>query len=784
MTARMFSPILPNLILLKARHLNLFNKSLTITDPDHDKYKLRYATCIITPVTGNLDTDNEVLAAGPCSLAISSINFDSQVGTLKLTGNATEDEYAACLQSVTYQHRGEVAFTIVRDMHCSVSDGVHQDAVSVTVTNINVNDAPVVSFPNGQLTSFRNYKQYGPDERIFQDAVLQDSDNVYVEGARIVGRNLHLGDGDVLMLLGDGTINIDPVCHADFCVITLSGTATLVSYSMLIKSAVFKNSGLKPYLLLDGLRFFNLSIFDGELWSNEVNVTVDTIPVNDPPIVQFDPSADPEALPENEAAKQSAVKFFEDGQPVSVFPNTTTLRDVDSSEGNRIECVAIDLADGVDEKITVNETLAEWHSLTVTSSWHGENFKLSVVGLASFEDIRAILLTVEYFNEKEEPTSGTRSVYCSVSDSGNATSDNVTTAVNVFEINDPIDVRFEEDVLKVSFTEGSEAGVHVLPEPHRIESSDSEDHGVSRIEFILRSEPPGHLDSVEFLFVLKSIPEGLSYKPDGELKKLTFTATPNLSRNVLLKLARIVYYINQADEPTLFVGETLVPVYRYIEFLLYDSGHVPALTKVVIEVCIATDNEHAPTVQFSIDTGLNDNCLQPLEDLSRRNRRAATSKESQSQVRRLKVVGMTVSDPMIKPGTSVELRFSGKTNRPKLEELSKRLTLAPKKIQEVPHIGLWQTDDTLTILFVGYGKRGWELPSNWLSVSFEARQGLCSPKTACVNGVCNEERNSCPVVGSYSLSEFLGLHQHEKITDGRSEKRDATLLTLSQQELV
>eukprot|EP00118_Oscarella_pearsei_P023384 m.279572 g.279572 ORF g.279572 m.279572 type:complete len:95 (+) comp40624_c1_seq13:3332-3616(+) len=74
MTARMFSPILPNLILLKARHLNLFNKSLTITDPDHDKYKLRYATCIITPVTGNLDTDNEVLAAGPCSLAISSIN--------------------------------------------------------------------------------------------------------------------------------------------------------------------------------------------------------------------------------------------------------------------------------------------------------------------------------------------------------------------------------------------------------------------------------------------------------------------------------------------------------------------------------------------------------------------------------------------------------------------------------------------------------------------------------------------------------------------------------------
>ena len=49
-----------------------------------------------------------------------------------MSGKATEDDYSLCLNAVTYEHRGEVAFAALRDVTCSVSDGIYTDKVSVT----------------------------------------------------------------------------------------------------------------------------------------------------------------------------------------------------------------------------------------------------------------------------------------------------------------------------------------------------------------------------------------------------------------------------------------------------------------------------------------------------------------------------------------------------------------------------------------------------------------------------------------------------------------------------
>ena len=70
--------------------------------------------------------------------------------------------------------------------------------------------------------------------------------------------------------------------------------ATIDTYTQVVASAIFKNAGVKPYLLFGGQRYANpkkskdyvsksvnsrfviLSVFDGELESNAVTVTVTT----------------------------------------------------------------------------------------------------------------------------------------------------------------------------------------------------------------------------------------------------------------------------------------------------------------------------------------------------------------------------------------------------------------------------------------------------------------------------------------------------------------------------
>ena len=50
--------------------------------------------------------------------------------------------------------------------------------------NINVNDAPVVSFPGNEISASRVYTENGPDTVPFEGVRLNDSDNLYLQGYR------------------------------------------------------------------------------------------------------------------------------------------------------------------------------------------------------------------------------------------------------------------------------------------------------------------------------------------------------------------------------------------------------------------------------------------------------------------------------------------------------------------------------------------------------------------------------------------------------------------------
>ena len=86
------------------------------------------------------------------------------------------------------------------------------------------------------------------------------------------------------------------------------------------------------------------------------------MPVNDPPVLQFNPNADPTEVPPLEN-RIRFLGFIEEDNPVLVFPPETTLVDVDSEFASIVKIWLFGAA--MNECIVWNETLAKLLNLAI-----------------------------------------------------------------------------------------------------------------------------------------------------------------------------------------------------------------------------------------------------------------------------------------------------------------------------------------------------------------------------------------------------------------------------------
>ena len=132
-------------------------------------------------------------------------------------------------------------------------------------------------------------------------------------------------------------------------------------------------------------------------------------------------------------------------------------------------------------------------------------------------------------------------------------------------------------------------------------------------------------------------------------------------------------------------------------------------------------------------------------------------------------------------GSYICIRFSDETNLPPVareKELAQILHFTPSIVNELPHFGLWQSNDTLTIVFPGARKNSMvplleagfsfyaqQRNGNVLCLYFEVRVltethiGLCVPEIDCVANVCSSGGNSCPVTGEYTVEPITKLKE-------------------------
>ncbi|XP_065827350.1 uncharacterized protein [Oscarella lobularis] len=736
--------------------VNVFQYNLTISDADNVLFhKLEFAHCVIVSApSSSFDANKEYIFANNCRAL--NISRKNDTGDLWIRGKAAPEDYADCLNSLYYFHGGEIFPSLYRRISCTVSDGIHEASTSVKVDLVNINDRPSLTFPHEANTSIIQYRQYEPPVNVFEGGRILDPDSDFLTMALIQiivsdDQNVDLSGEIILPNSNVGQVDVDLEQTQNALMINITGNASASFYESYLDSIQFYNPETKPFNLSSASRVFTVKVFDGEMWSNSLTSTVDVIPINDAPALRF--------FPENFSGSNQIV-FAEDSHPKFIAPNTTTLIDVDSTKMSRLQCHMDGALDGSFEGLRIDSGLAQEDNVSYEiSQRNAETFVVLANGLAETDYYLNIIRSVEYLNNKEEVTAGDRRFRCNVTDSGGETSETAMIIIVVKNVNDGIDVNLDASSLSITFREGQLRGAYVIPDPHRLSVSDNENHRLRKVSFELITVPSGYVDESEFIFIVKNVPSNLkmTFENTEVSKKLIFEG--NASIAVLTELARQVLYFSQEDEPTLFLPNSNYPIKRYVVIRFYDTGTPSATTELRVKINLRSTNDHAPEIVVKPDGN------QCVTTKLRTRRSAEKHSEYKMISKQLEVADVHTGNGRLgQHGSYICIRFSDETNLPPVareKELAQILHFTPSIVNELPHFGLWQSNDTLTIVFPVGARKNSMVPLLEAGFSFYAQQrnGLCVPEIDCVANVCSSGGNSCPVTGEYTFEPITKLKE-------------------------
>lgn len=235
-----------------------------------------------------------------------------------------------------------------------------------------------------------------------------------------------------------------------------------------------------------------------------MNVTA----VNDRPIFHFGSNENSYG---SVSDRSRSVIFTEDGDGTNVFPITTTLRDVDSSQLSSASLMLSGILNGMSETINFNQTLASLYGITITNVWNNDSTQLNVslTGNSAVSNYREVcytitllksgsdtgfmfqlLLSAAYSNSRGDGMQpGHRTILATAKDTDDASSDSVNVTVTVDERNDPPEINLgvgfgQPDA--ISFTEADTAYTSIVTFGFRFALRDEDSTMISKATISLR----------------------------------------------------------------------------------------------------------------------------------------------------------------------------------------------------------------------------------------------------------------------------------------------------------
>ncbi|HEX5372256.1 MAG TPA: cadherin-like domain-containing protein, partial [Aquabacterium sp.] len=374
---------------------------LTISDLDHDV--LSQATIHIVghvPAQDLLSFTNSGDITG---------QWDADLGTLTLSGNASLADYEAALALVRYTNLSDDPDTSPRTIEITVSDGsLAQGAVltrSLSITALN--DAPVLVATGSGI----GYQENAPATEVCPELQLSDVDNSTLTGATVWISAGHVSGQDVLSV--DAGAGIGSQWDAEAGILTLSGNATLADYEAALRSIRYANLSEQPVV---GTRTVSLEVMDASDPSAVLTQTILVSAVNDSPVAQ--PSQGQATHQENAAGT-----WLDTGLVLNDVDNNTLVGATLRITGNHV----LDQ----DRLSIVTQGGIEWQ-------WDATSGTLTLSGSASVADYQAALRSVLYLNDSDDPDTASRTITLVLDDGAadNPLSDALHYTIDVVASND------------------------------------------------------------------------------------------------------------------------------------------------------------------------------------------------------------------------------------------------------------------------------------------------------------------------------------------------------------
>jgi hypothetical protein len=562
------------------RQVSVTSGSLVLSDADNDFYRIQSATVEIVNINGQAYVREDLSINSSSHFAI---EYDEEKKLLNISGPGSEEEYTSVLNEVTYINNeedvGSLPFS-VRVIRYSVYDlaqepGSNPGTSEVTIQLVNVNDAPIISL---QGLSFRiiTYDEGLGPVQVFNVFNVSDSDNKTLAGATVIVHRAERGD-DLLVTTVPG-VTVDISRSNGLLILRLVGNSEIENYTMMVSSVRFHIDLGRPNNMSHLNRYVTASVTDGVLESNVVQVNVTIIPINDPPILQFNSSANPEMLaPEKD--RQRELEFKEGRSPVALLPDDATLTDVDSEEAGGATVTVNGTSDGSLEGIGVDRSLATSFGITVSVIRSETSISMALVGNATIEKYKQVLLSIYYYNNQSvEPVPGPRTVLFVVADRSGARSQPATVTVIVKRTNDPVQVDLgvglgqDDSIMFTEIPKGENGvGLHIVSRPHLVMITNEEENELLQtITIHLRTGGCGKLDEDELVYLLSYPDSDFEVTYTNDLKGFTVkTVGTSVDaarvREVFETIVTSALYINLAEEPSAYCGPTKnVTLERYV----------------------------------------------------------------------------------------------------------------------------------------------------------------------------------------------------------------------------
>lgn len=381
--------------------IKITSDRLLLTDEDHNEYfMMSNATVQISPTPSS---DQEKIFANLNQARNAGISVSYESGVLTLQGNAPVRDYQAVLRTVGYNNTEEEPLPGQRNISFQVTDTAgFSSRLEMLVLSLElVNDQKPVVVVGGPFSVTEH--QDSPTN-IASGLVLSDKDSgaFYQYQVNVTVENGYDGTHEILNVSTASTIAVEIITYG----LILNGPASVEDFQSALSSLSYINTAEEPN---PDPRKIRISVYDGKLRNDPVDIMVNIVLVNDLPVLLLNGQS---------GEMDFIVEYTEGDGAVLIVPRSNvSLTDNDNVNLRSSLIVLTNRPDSTMERLS-----ADIDGTNIGSHYFTENGTLLLRGSDTVANFKKVISTVTYNNTKHSPGSP-----------------NTTQRVVVFEVFDGLD---------------------------------------------------------------------------------------------------------------------------------------------------------------------------------------------------------------------------------------------------------------------------------------------------------------------------------------------------------